>query len=751
MRNLCRSSLIGLLLASPALTLPSLEAPAAAPPQEESSEETEQLFEAVERQLDDLREQWRAGKLPAEEMKDHLWALRSHLRSVRAAGVDTGGTFGSRLYVLEARAALFPGDGPKLPQAGIERGGGVILGRVLDELTGDPLVGAEVVAYDEFGYQVEYDTTGNSGYYSLGGLPPGTYRVTASHYGYAGELWNDLHCQPYCDPTSGHPIGVTNGTPASGIDFDLAPSGTMTGVFAVDPTGDYLSGYLEFWSGSGAYLFDRYVGGNYTLDDLAPGTYYVSSSTYAAYVDELFDDLPCPEGAPTGCDPTTGSPVVITSGATTGGIDFRLEEIPTGRITGTLTNAQNGSPIPSYYVYVRAYDSSGNSVATDYSGQSQYELVLQESGNYFVVATSSYYSSEIWEEIPCEAPCNPLLGAAVPVTLNETTAGIDFTLDPPGRIEGWVQDDAGVPLHGVRVELTGQNYDDTTTDLDGHFEFDPLQAGSDYFVAAYSPYHRDELWQDLPCEPSCDTLSGNPISVTPGQTTGGINFSLTPSGTIRGTVTAEVTGTQLRDAQLTLHDSTGDPLQYGYTSEDGSFVFSDVGPGAHYLVTNRSQFASEVFDDLECPQGYCVPTDGTGIAVGPGQEFVADIQLGRLGRIFGRMTSSLTGLPLDDCWVRADSPGSSHGASTAPDGSFEFHSLEADSYIISAYDCQGLEGRLYDDVYCPQLICDYGAATPLAVDNNVLHEGIDLQLGPLVLFLDGFESGDTQGWSSASP
>jgi hypothetical protein len=44
-----------------------------------------------------------------------------------------------------------------------------------------------------------------------------------------------------------------------------------------------------------------------------------------SFTDELYDDIPCPGRS---CSVTSGSPVVVTAGATTSGIDFALDPPP---------------------------------------------------------------------------------------------------------------------------------------------------------------------------------------------------------------------------------------------------------------------------------------------------------------------------------------------------------------------------------------------------------------------------------------
>ena len=61
--------------------------------------------------------------------------------------------------------------------------------------------------------------------------------------------------------------------------------------------------------------------GRFAIGDLAAGTYFVSTFSQFLFRDELYDDIPCP---PDDCDVTMGTPVAVSFGATTPGIDFEL-------------------------------------------------------------------------------------------------------------------------------------------------------------------------------------------------------------------------------------------------------------------------------------------------------------------------------------------------------------------------------------------------------------------------------------------
>src|SRR5262249_37933483 len=61
--------------------------------------------------------------------------------------------------------------------------------------------------------------------------------------------------------------------------------------------------------------------GKYFAFNLPPGSYFATTTNTAGYADELYDDLPCPDGT---CTPTTGAAITVSAGAVISDIDFAL-------------------------------------------------------------------------------------------------------------------------------------------------------------------------------------------------------------------------------------------------------------------------------------------------------------------------------------------------------------------------------------------------------------------------------------------
>ena len=133
---------------------------------------------------------------------------------------------------------------------------------------------------------------------------------------------------------------VNLGAETMDIDFELDRGGAITGTVTSTADGSPVSSRVNIWDNTGNFITSgftnssgRYISGG----GLEPGTYYATTlaSFFPAYVDELYDDIPCPGGAPAGCDPTTGDRIVVAAGIHRTDIDFALDLQPATDLTVT--------------------------------------------------------------------------------------------------------------------------------------------------------------------------------------------------------------------------------------------------------------------------------------------------------------------------------------------------------------------------------------------------------------------------------
>ncbi len=152
-----------------------------------------------------------------------------------------------------------------------------------------------------------------------------------------------------CDPTEGTPITVDWRAAAAGVDFEVAPLGTLSGVVTDAATDLPLAGasVLAFADPAQAshdsLVFTDQAGG-FTMVNLLPRSYYLVASK-SGYQAELYDDLPCALGI---CDRSLGQSVAVPLGVAVAGIDFELAR--QGSLSGTVRNARTGEPLAATFV-----------------------------------------------------------------------------------------------------------------------------------------------------------------------------------------------------------------------------------------------------------------------------------------------------------------------------------------------------------------------------------------------------------------
>jgi hypothetical protein len=207
-----------------------------------------------------------------------------------------------------------------------------------------------------------------------------------------------------------------------------AQTGTITGTVTNEATGAGVSSAtILLYNSQGSIVLGTGVSfsGVYTIPGLAAGTYYVRV-TSGTFIGELFDNLPCSVS----CDVTSGTPIPVTAGNTTSGVDFAL--VAGGRITGTITDATTGLPVNG--VGVEAYAANGALAGTGVSaGSGGYSINSLPAGTYTVRTHTlqPYYVDEIYNDISCDDVGCPLsAGQGLAVTSGVTIAGVNFALVP---------------------------------------------------------------------------------------------------------------------------------------------------------------------------------------------------------------------------------------------------------------------------------------------------------------------------------
>ena len=621
--------------------------------------------------------------------------------------------------------------------------GATITGTVRDAVTGAPLANVLVSVCTAWGCTGSSSTNG-SGVYALTGLATGSYYLkTSSSFPYIDEVYQDIPCpNGNCSLLSGTGVEVTAGTTADGIDFRLTPGGIITGTVTVSGSGTPLANVsVRAYTASGSAVGDAVrtdVAGVYAILGLVTGTFYVRTSIGSPYYDELYNDLPCWDGS---CVVTAGTGISVTAGQSTGGIDFVLDG--QGTLTGTVTDAATGAPLENVRVQVRAAG-TGAVVATGWTREAgAYTVNGLAAGPYYVQTSIGYpYRDELYNDVPCpEGSCTVTAGTTVVVNPGATTAGIDFSLlTEGGTITGTVTDArTGAPLVHVSVHIYTANgtwRSQASTNVSGVFSVIGLEPGTYYAKASNSSPYFGQLYNDVPCPAgNCTVTSGTGVAVVSGTTTSGIDFRLTPGGTVTGTVTDSATGVPLANVSVQVRTAGHEVVASAMTNASGVYTVTLLAAGTYYVLTsNTSSHLDELYRDVPCPGGSCALTSGTGVAVTDGGTTSGiDLGLARGGTITGTVTDAGTGSPLRHVYVRAfTASGSAAGDAVSfyGDGVYTIIGLATGTYHVRTSIGSPYLDELYRDLPCPAWNCTVTSGTGVAVTAGATTSGIDFSLGP---------------------
>ncbi len=625
---------------------------------------------------------------------------------------------------------------------------GEIRGEVRRAADGEP-VSASVYVFDEHGLAAGTDSTDSAGRWAVGGLVSGQYYAGVDHWTgpLIDELWNDIPCAGGgmslgCEPTDGDPIPLMAGQVVGGIDFDLDEWGEISGIVrdseSLEPV---FYAMVELWpeDGSAVVRSDRTdADGAYSLQYLSPGSYFVTAVSSRHY-GELFDNMPCPGGAPAGCDPTTGTPVAAALNTITTGIDFSL--LPKAKITGIVRDAQTGGSLSSARVTV--WDSQGIEVGRDYTdSDGAYAVGGLEPGSYFVSARGTQHLGQVFHHEDCPfTGCDPLVGLPVEVGYRQVVAGIDFDLSPLGRISGVVTDSVtGMPLPVEHVEIfdsSGSVVDIASTDAVGRYLTDGLADGA-YYAFIDDPDYVDEVYLDTVCTGECDPTTGSPVPVLLGQVTDGIDFSLTPRGRITGTVTQVATGEPVPWIQVAVYREDGSFVGSANSQSTGEYLYSGLDEGVYFVIARDADVLDEIYDDVpwcgETWTGDCELTTGTPIEIVPPATVAGvDFELHMKGMIDVTIASSDGGVAGGRI-LAVDSDGQIAAArdfwvGTVPK-TYRLSGLPPGEYWVVADSTPGYGDAVFDGLVCPGEYPEACDATsigdPVAVDLDTIVGGIEL-------------------------
>jgi len=314
-------------------------------------------------------------------------------------------------------------------------------GHVSDAISGLPL--ANVLIYASVlppqgasGYSASTDGNGN---FTLTNVDAGRYYVLAQSNDHLDQIYPAVPCEqvgsPYypgtaCDVTGATLLTIAPGAPPPNLDFALLPSSSITGrvMLRAGPGADLpASTEVAAYDGSGRFVASANTDalGNYTIDDLSPGTYYAQAASSYYYYDQMpqvWQDIDCPSA----CAPTTGTPIVVPAQGTVSDIDFSI--VRRGAIVGRVVNDAgkplSGVIVDTFWSNSGVYNGSG---LTDALG---YYVAPGNTGYAFFVATEagSDYVDQAYSGVNC--PLGPVFFGQCPLTAATPVSLSGYSVNP---------------------------------------------------------------------------------------------------------------------------------------------------------------------------------------------------------------------------------------------------------------------------------------------------------------------------------
>jgi hypothetical protein len=516
-----------------------------------------------------------------------------------------------------------------------------------------------------------------------------------------------------------------------------AISGTVTSSQGGQPISTQVTvydadGYTAGFAGTDA-------AGNYEISGLIPGLYTLLTSGTTGWVDELYDDHPCPGGPVYDCDLDDGDAVAVPWGTTTSGIDFVLET--EGIITGTVTDGSTGDPVA--YERVRLFDHNGWYVDSDYTDAfGVYSFTVLDAEEHFLIAHSDLHQDQLYDGIPCPGGylygCNPEDGTPVSADLGQTTTA-NFSLVSLASISGRVTDRVtGLPIYWCDVRLysdTGGHMVSVATDEQGEYTAAGLEGGTYYVVASRHPTHSPQRFDGLDClAGDCDPLDGDPVIVEDSTSVTGVDFDLIRTGSIVGRVTQAGTDEPLEGVRIRISNGSGVAIGSTHTDSTGSYRVDHLDGGTYFAATDTDAYLNQLFDGIPCTQD-CDPVDGTPIVVENAKETRGiDFHLVPKASISGSVSTAVGDTPISETTTLYDVNGNYVASEWSYDGFYEFHGLEDGKYFVIAgggLNYSRYLAKLYDDVPCwggyPSG-CDLQDGTPVTATQGHPTVGIDFRL-----------------------
>jgi photosystem II stability/assembly factor-like uncharacterized protein len=341
---------------------------------------------------------------------------------------------------------------------------GNITGTVTDASNGHPLAGIDLTAYLSNGSGswdfVSQVATTSTGSYVISGLSAGAYRIKFVD-------WNHTYVSQWYD-------GVAATASDSAANVEVTDGATTPGIDAALQAGGHITGTVTDWNHVGIPGFEVMVfgtddvsvgwtdvAGRYDVGGLATGTYHVEFNDYTDSILTQFYNNKSSLGQ--------ADDVAVTVGEVTANVDATLAEEAT--VTGTITDATNGNPIPyagvSFQPLGVPVGTGVCGAGTDANGHYTCKMLA---GRYLVEFNGSSYQPMYYGGSTTEIGSTPFV-----ITAGQVVDNVDMQLTlMPSTVLGVTRDMDNVVVPGIAVEVVradnGAVVGRATSDADGKYK-----------------------------------------------------------------------------------------------------------------------------------------------------------------------------------------------------------------------------------------------------------------------------------------
>jgi hypothetical protein len=202
--------------------------------------------------------------------------------------------------------------------------GAIINGTVTQEASGSPITNADVLILDDEGMPVVDAMVDAFGNFDSGAIPAGTYFAVTDSWGdwMVDEVYDDIPCADFCEPESGTPIVLIGGQTVT-LSIQLGLGGAVSGSVVSEAGTPAVDCDVHVIDDQGVLVTVAFTdeNGDFSVGSLPGGNYFLLTHNYDNLVDQLWENVECVVG----CDPTSGTAILVEPEETSGGIDFILE------------------------------------------------------------------------------------------------------------------------------------------------------------------------------------------------------------------------------------------------------------------------------------------------------------------------------------------------------------------------------------------------------------------------------------------